>query len=54
MLASILTQAGFVGAARLACSSRVCAASVGRWLRGLSVVRVTGPLRRWSDTSMIA
>ena len=54
VLASILTQAGFVGAARLACSNRVCAESVGRWLRGLSVVRVTGPLRRWSVTSMIA
>ena len=53
VLASILTQAGFVGAARLACSSRVCAASVDRWLRGLSVVRVTGPLRRWSDTSIV-
>jgi hypothetical protein len=31
----------------------VCAASVDRWLRGLSVVRVTGPLRRWSDTSIV-
>ena len=54
VLAAILAPLGYAQVGRLALTSRDCLAVVHRWLCRVRHLRVSGPMRKWSDRRILS